>query len=266
MTTPAFAGSVPDAYHTYLGPLIFHEYARDMVDRLALNPGDRVLELAAGTGIVSQRITSRLPEAARLVATDLSPPMLDLARRAIGQDPRVELSIVDACSIPMPDASFDRLACQFGVMFFPDKVRAMREARRVLKPGGRYVFNIWDSLEHNPIPRTVQESLARLLPKTPSTFLGRIPYGYFDPKQIELITREGGFKNVVLEAVDLPSVAPTAEDAARAFVEGTPVAGDLVAAGTDPSSMRAQVAEALAKRFGDRPCRSTMRAIVVTAS
>ena len=266
MATPAFSGSVPQLYHTLLGPLLFHGYADDMAARLDVDAGQQVLELAAGTGIVSSRIRDRLPPDGRLVVTDLSQAMLDVAKRTVGEDPRLEFLACDACDLPFPDASFDRMACQFGVMFFPDKERAMREARRVLRPGGVYVFNVWDSLAGSPIPEVVERTVARQFPQNPPGFLGRLPYGYFDTREMERVVRSGGFKDVRIETLELPSVAPTAEDAARAFMEGTPLSAEIAALNVpDLAALRAIVTKALAERFGDRPCRSTMRAFVATA-
>ena len=259
----AFVGSVPQTYDRFLGPLLFEDYAKDITKRIGPRPGERVLELACGTGIVTKQLAAALPAGATLMATDLQEPMLAVARTAIGNDPRVTFKAVDACAIPFEDGSFDAIVTQYGVMFFPDKVKAMQEARRVLKPGGRYVFNVWDSLDHNPIPRIVHETVAAMFPANPPTFLKSTPYGYNDRAEIERVCRAGGFTNVAFETVDFPSSAPTAEDAARAFVEGTPLLAALAERGVkDPAPVRAAAAGALAKELGDRPCASTMRAMV----
>jgi len=265
--TAAFVGSIPATYHRYLGPLIFEDYAADMTRRLAARPNERILELACGTGIVTRRLASALPQGATLLATDLNEAMLKQAREVVGTNPRVTFQTTDACNIPLDDASFDAIACQYGVMFFPDKERAMREAKRVLKPGGRYVFNVWDSLEHNPIPRIVHETAAARFPANPPNFLKAAPYGYYDRAEIERVCRAGGFTKVKLETVQFPSIAPTAEDAARGFLEGTPLLLGLQDRGvTDPAPIRAAATEALAAKFGARPCKTTMQAVVVEAS
>jgi ubiquinone/menaquinone biosynthesis C-methylase UbiE len=268
MSSPvAFTGSVPKIYHTYLGPIIFEDYARDMVERLQPKAAERILELACGTGIVTRAIAKKMPAAATLMATDLNPAMLDVAKEVIGSDPKVQFQVADACTLPFLDKSFDTVVCQYGVMFFPDKVGSMREARRVLVPGGRYIFNVWDSLEHNPITRAVHEKLAELFPANPPQFLAQTPYGWSDRAEIERVTRAGGFSKVALETVGFACVSPSAEDAARAWVEGTPLRAALQERGvTDVSDVREAVAKVLAARFGEKPCRSTMRAVIVTAS
>lgn len=268
MATATFAGSVPNTYHNFLGPLIFDAYAKDMTARVArvLTPRAGILELAAGTGIVTRQVLGALPPTAKLTVTDISEPMLGVAKASLS-DPRLTFQPADACQLPFPERSFDALFCQYGVMFFPDKVQAMKEARRILAPGGTYIFNIWDSFEHNPIPHTVHQTLATLIPTNPIPFLAKMPFGYSDRAEIERVTRAGGFSNVAIETVEFPSSAPTAADAARAWVEGTPVLAALNERGiTDPAPIRAEVEKALAARFGNSPCRSSMRAIVITAS
>lgn len=269
--TSTFSGSVPNTYHNFLGPLIFDAYARDIVARLApllkAKPDARILELACGTGIVTNLIAHALPSGASLLATDISEPMLNLARANFSGAPGVTFQTADACSLPWKDASFDIIVCQYGIMFFPDKVKAMKDARRVLAPGGTYLFNIWDSFEHNPIPRTAHETLTALFPANPIPFLAKFPFGYSDRVEIERVTRAGGFQNVRLETVGFPCTAPNASDAARAWIDGTPVSAGLVERGApDSTQIKRDVESALAARFGAAPCKSTMRAIVGTAS
>jgi ubiquinone/menaquinone biosynthesis C-methylase UbiE len=261
----AFTGSVPKTYHTFLGPMIFEDYARDMSRRLAVRDGARVLELACGTGIVTREIAAAMPAGATLLATDLNAAMLEVARTHMAGDGRVMYQAVDACELPFADRSFDVIACQYGVMFFPDKVKAMQEARRVLVPGGRYVFSVWDALEHNPIPRAVHETLAAMFPADPPLFLAKTPYGWSDRAEIQRVVRAGGFQECTIETVGFPCAAATSEDAARAWCEGTPLLAALSERGvSDPAPVRRAVAKVLAERFGERPCRSIMRAVVTT--
>jgi ubiquinone/menaquinone biosynthesis C-methylase UbiE len=265
----AFVGSIPQTYHRFLGPLLFEGYAQDITRRLRPREGERILELACGTGIVTRPIAQSLPPGAALTATDLNEAMLAVARTHVGPDPRVTYLQADACTLPFDDASFDAIVCQYGVMFFPDKLRAMREARRILTSAAtsRYLFNVWDSLANNPIPRVVQETVADMFPANPPQFLGATPYGYSDRAEIERTARAAGFTTVKVEAVELPSGAPTADDAARAFVEGTPLLAALQERGVqDITPIRAAVAEALAARFGKAPCMATMRALVFAVS
>jgi SAM-dependent methyltransferase len=264
-TTSAFVGSIPETYHSALGPLLFEPYARELVARAALATRRRVLELACGTGIVTRNLLRDLSPTAALVATDLNEAMLEVARRHVGSDPRLRFQQADACALPFEDRSFDLLVCQFSVMFFPDKVQSMREAKRVLAPGGRYLLDVWDSLEHNPLPAAVHETVARLFPADPPAFLST-PYGWFDRGAIEETLRAGGFDDVRIDEVTLPSVAPTPDEVARGFLEGTPMLGQLRERGVaDVAPIRKAASEALARRHGQRPCQASMRAFVISA-
>lgn len=162
----AFARSIPDLYQRYLVPLIFEPYAVDLVDRIASRSLDSVLELAAGTGVVTRRLASVLPEGVSIVATDLNPPMLDLASK-IGTARHVEWRQADAMQLPFANGMFDAVVCQFGVMFFPDRSKAFAEARRVLRPGGGLIFNAWDRIEENEFADTVTTAVGALFPDDP---------------------------------------------------------------------------------------------------
>ena len=149
-----FAGSVPEMYDRLMVPLIFEPYARDIVERVVRVRPRQVLETAAGTGVVTRLLASRLPADARIVATDLNPPMIEVAARQL-QDDRIMWKQADALALPFEDLRFDAVVCQFGAMFFPDKTQGYREAHRVLKPGGRFFFNVWDRIEANEIAYVV---------------------------------------------------------------------------------------------------------------
>src|SRR5689334_22814097 len=144
-----FAGSIPELYDRYLVPLIFEPYAADLADRTAaLEPG-HVLETAAGTGVLTSALAARLPATARMTVTDLNQPMLDRAASRQSRDARITWQQADALALPFADGMFDVVCCQFGAMFFPDKVKGYAEARRVLKRGGCFLFNVWDGIADN---------------------------------------------------------------------------------------------------------------------
>jgi SAM-dependent methyltransferase len=177
-----FAGSIPALYDTYLVPLIFEPYAADLAKRLSSRPLSRVLEVAAGTGVVTRAMVSALPETVSIVATDLNQAMLDRAA-AVGTKRPVEWRQADAMQLPFPDGAFDAVLCQFGVMFFPEKSKAFAEARRVLRPGGVYLFNVWDRIEENEFADTVTSALQTLFPSDPPRFMVRTPHGYHDHRR-----------------------------------------------------------------------------------
>jgi len=260
-----FTGSIPALYDRYLGPLLFEPFARDTARRVAdLRPA-RVLETAAGTGIVTAALAGRLPATAMLVATDLNQAMIDHAATKPALK-RVELRQADAMALPFVDAAFDVVVCQFGVMFFPDRVTGYREARRVLAPGGRFVLSVWGSLEHNPMTRVVVEAVAARYPQNPPRFLARTPHGHHDADVIRRDLAAAGFGPVAVETVTLPSRAPSAGDAATGLCQGTPMRGEIEA--LDPSGLAATTdaaADALRSAFGNGAIEAPMQAVVVVA-
>jgi SAM-dependent methyltransferase len=264
-TDKVFAGSIPKVYEAYLVPLLFAPYAADLANRLAARSPNRVLELAAGTGVVTRSLASVLPEAVSIVATDLNQPMLDHAA-ALGTKRPVEWRQADAMQLPFPDESFDAVVCQFGVMFFPDKRGAFAEARRVLRPGGRFVFNTWDRLEHNEFEDTVTAAVAALFPQDPPRFFARTPHGYHDVATIENDLRAAGFDTPPdVVTVAARSHAASARDAAIGLCQGTPLRNEIEA--RDPSRVEEATnvaADALARRYGRGEIDGKTQAKVVT--
>lgn len=260
-----FAGSIPAMYDTWLVPLIFEPYATDMAHRVQARGPSRVLELAAGTGVVTRALASALPPGTAIVATDLNHAMLERAA-AVGTARPVEWRQADALALPFPDASFDAVVCQFGVMFFPDRPRAFAEARRVLRPGGTLLFSTWDRIEDNDFAHEVTLALEVMFPADPPRFLARTPHGYHDEGEIRAALRAAGFDGIVIETVERRSVAPSARDVALAFCQGTPLRSEIEA--RDPGRLEEATdaaAAAVAERFGGRALEGRMRAIVVTA-
>jgi ubiquinone/menaquinone biosynthesis C-methylase UbiE len=262
-----FAGSIPEVYARLMVPMLFEPYALDVAERVGRIAPLSVLETAAGTGVLTRAIAARLPAGARIVATDLNQPMLDLAAARQPGDDRMTWRQADAQSLPMQDRCFDAVVCQFGAMFFPDKPRAFREARRVLKPDGHFIFTVWDRISTNAFAETVMQALAAVFPDDPPRFLARIPHGYFDTDSIRQDLTAAGFATVSAEAVDLRSRAMSARDAAAAFCQGTPLRSEIDArdaARLSEATDRAE--EALASRFGGGAIEGRMRAFVITAA
>ena len=188
----AFTGSIAEVYEAYFVPLIFAPYARDLAPRVAAASPRRVLEIAAGTGVVTRVLRELLPASVEIVATDLNQAMLDVAAKTVHSG-KVEWRQADAMALPFPDASFDAVVCQFGAMFFPDKAKAYAETRRVLRPGGRFHFNVWDRIADNEFTDVVTDALATLFPADPPRFMARTPHGYHDVEAIARDLRDGGF-------------------------------------------------------------------------
>jgi ubiquinone/menaquinone biosynthesis C-methylase UbiE len=263
--TTAFTGSVPENYDRYLGPMLFAPYARDLVQRIPQRDDICVLELACGTGIVTARLRAYLPESARLCATDLNKGMLNFAKTKHSA-PGIEWQLADMMALPFADESFDYVLCQFGMMFLPDKVSAMREARRVLKEDGRFLFNVWDSLEANDLSRVAHETIVSFFPSDPPRFY-ETPFGSYDAEAMRGFLDTAGFRNVEMTPVEFECVSPTAHDAATGLVQGTPIV--VAVKDRDRSAipkLTDAVAHALAREFGEQPCRARMRALVWEAT
>jgi ubiquinone/menaquinone biosynthesis C-methylase UbiE len=267
MTTDAvFSGSIPSLYDKYLGPLIFEPYAQDLANRLSALNAERVLETAAGTGIVTRALVRSLSPRGSIVATDLNQPMLDHAAERLPSS-RVSWQKADAQALPFPDRSFDAVVCQFGVMFFPDKQQAYREARRVLKPGGHFIFNVWDSIERNEFADLVTAAVADMFAADPPRFLARTPYGYHEQQSVIAEVRSAGFTNVAVETLTRRSLAPTSRDAAIGFCQGTPLRNEIEARHANRLAEATEAAaERISARFGKGPVDGMMQAHVFTAS
>ncbi len=264
-TDTAFAGSIPSLYDRYLGPLIFEPYAEDLAARLRGISHGRILETAAGTGIVTRAMVKALPPDVEIVASDLNKGMLDVASRHL-QAPNVRWQQLDAQALPFEDAAFDAVVCQFGAMFFPDKVKAFREAMRVLKPGGCYLFSVWDRLEANPVSQIVQEAVAKLFPENPPLFYERVPFGCFDTDRIIGELQQAGFEQVAFEPVEKVTHAPTEQELAIGLCQGTPLRAEIEARVPDSLQEATDAAaEAIAARFGSSSVENRMRAFVFTA-
>ncbi len=258
-----FTGSIPKLYEACLVPMLFEPYARDLVERLGALPATRVLEIAAGTGIVTRTMASSLPPTVSIVATDLNQPMLDHAAR-VGTAREVEWRQADAMQLPFDDASFDAVVCQFGVMFFPDRAKAYSEVRRVLRPGGTLLFNAWDRIEENDFAHSVQSAVDTVFPADPPRFLVRIPHGYFECSLIAQDLRNGGFaKAPAITTLAARSRAESARSAATGYCHGTPLRNEIEA--RDPSRLAeaTDLAEKLiAQRFGPGPIDGKIQAHV----
>jgi len=259
-----FAGSIPRLYEDYFVPLIFAPYADDLAGRVALRRPARVLEMAAGTGVVTRALATQLPAATEIVATDLNPGMIETATQ-VGTSRPVRWQQADAMQLPFADAEFDVVVCQFGVMFFPDKGHAFAEARRVLRAGGAFVFNAWDRIEVNEFADVVTSALATLFPADPPRFMARTPHGYHDRAAIERDLRAGGFeKPARIETVAARSQAPTARHPAIAYCQGSPLRSEITA--RDPTRLGEATdfaAAAIERRFGAGPVDARIQAHVV---
>ena len=264
-TDKVFTGSIPKLYETYLVPLIFEPYAADLVNRLSSRSLSRVLEIAAGTGVVTRALASALPESVSIVATDLNQAMLDQGS-AVGTKRAVEWRQADATQLPFQDGTFDVVVCQFGVMFFPEKSKAYAEARRVLRPGGVFIFNVWDRIAENEFAEVVTTALESLFPKDPPRFLARTPHGYHDHRAIERDLASGGFiASPRIDTLAARSRATSSRVPAIAYCQGTPLRNEIEARGASRLGEATDIAaEAIAQRFARGAVDGKIQAHIVT--
>jgi ubiquinone/menaquinone biosynthesis C-methylase UbiE len=258
-----FSGSIPANYDRYLGPMLFQPYAEDLAERLQVRPDGSVLELACGTGILTRLLRNKLPSTVNLVATDLNLPMIENAKGKFQPDELVQWQEADATNLPFADATYDAVVCQFGLMFVPDKRAAVRETYRVLKPGGSFVFNVWDAMEHNELAKVTHETIASFFDRDPPGFY-EVPFGYHDRAEIEKLMRQEGFRAIQVSVVPKESKTKRAEEAAKGLIEGNPVVAAIRE--REPTLVRKIIdalTAAIKSRFGDLPVRAPMRAIII---
>jgi len=260
-----FIGTIPEHYERGLGPVIFADYAADIARRVAAAAPARVLETAAGTGMVTRQLRNQLPTSSSLTATDLNDAMLDIARLKFAPGERVEFRTADATELPFADAGFDAVVCQYGVMFYPDKAKSYREVRRVLAPKGRYVFNVWDSHAHNPFGRVAYETVAGRFPADPPQF-HRVPFGYHQIDEIKESLLAAEFVDIRASVLRFEKPVPDVALFARGLIAGTPLSDQLRKRDTDPEQIIEGLKLAFERELGlpQRPLR--MQAIVFEAT
>ncbi len=261
-----FAGSIPENYDRHLVPLIFEPFAADIAQRAASFSPSAVLETAAGSGVVTRALAPKLPRNASYTVTDLNQPMLDFAASRQAPDGRIRWHQADALSLPFEDAAFDLVCCQFGAMFFPDRISGYREARRVLKPGGHFLFNVWDRIEENVFADEVTNALATMFPNDPPRYLARTPHGYHDTAQIRSDLQAAGFSHLVIETRAEQSRASSPRQAALAYCQGTPLRNEIEA--RDPGKLEEATeyaASAVADRHGRGEVSAKIQAHVIAA-
>lgn len=262
-----FAGSIPEFYDTYLVPLIFEGFAADLAGRVSAAAPRRVLETAAGSGVVTRALAGKLGRDAQYVVSDLNQPMLDHAARRQGDDDRITWQQANALELPFDDGAFDSVCCQFGVMFFPDRAAGYSEARRVLAPGGRFVFNVWDRIEENVFASDVTDAMSEVFAEDPPRFLARTPHGYCGVGLIRRELEAAGFREVAIETRDEQSRAPSPRHPALAYCQGTPLRNEIEA--RDAAKLDAatdHAAAVIAERHGSGAVAAKIQGHVIVAT
>jgi len=260
----AFTGSIPEHYDKYLGPILFEEYSIDIAQRTRVPNGGRALEIAAGTGLASIHLAKAVPEDADITVTDLNEGMLEIAKQKLGSAKNVQFETADGQELPYEDNSFDSVVCQFGIMFFPDKQKGVDEAFRVLKPGGEYLFNVWDSYERNPLIKLVNDSLGIIFPKDPPSFLD-VPFGYFKIDEIKKILENAKFEGIEIYVLPQPIRTDEAKNVANGFILGNPLSLQIPELGADLDTVIETITSEVIKHYGADAIETRKQAIVIKA-
>lgn len=223
-TNVSFSGSVPQLYDEYMGPMLFEPYAIDLVGRLPRIQNAKILELACGTGRVTAHLAKALPQS-QLIASDLNPDMIYVAQDRVKEGVE-QWMVADMASLPFHHESFDIVVCQYGIMFVPDKQQAFREAFRVLKKGGSFLFNTWDKIENNGVPMIAERAVKDYFGHAAPTFF-QVPFSMYDPDQLRSLAEEAGFTVRKIENVLRTGYSPSADNAARGLIQGSPVIKEI---------------------------------------
>ncbi|KIC41923.1 methyltransferase type 11 [Ruegeria sp. ANG-R] len=257
-TNSAFVGDIPGNYDREMGPVIFDHMARIMAQKTAAVSPGHVLELAAGTGIVTRHLSRALDDA-HVVVTDLNEPMLDIARTKFSETSNVSFQSADAQELPFADSSFDAVICQFGHMFFPDRARAYAEARRVLKPGGIYLFSTWGTNAENPYSEMVIETLSGAFESDPPGFM-KVPFSLHDAAAILDEVVQAGFVEPCHECVEHASSVANFDNFALGLMLGSPAYFEVLERDGDHGEIAGDLANNMRARFGPEPSTMPLKA------
>lgn len=257
--------SIPEYYDQYLGPLLVEGYAADLARRVSVPRGGAVLEIAAGTGVATRLLRKSLHKDVRLVVTDLSAPLLQIARTKFRSRTNIEFQVADVNQLAFANASFDAVVCQFSLMFFPDKSAVVQEAARVLKPGGTFIFSLWDSYEHNDLVRTIHDTLINLFPKNPPSFFDT-PYGYYQLDEVKTLLANTGFGEMEISILPRLSQAETPRQVALGYILGTPVCSEIAErGGLGVDEVVNLVEQVIGDTYGQTSAHAKMQALIFKA-
>ena len=224
------AGSAPEVYERELVPAVFGPWAPILVELAHPRPGERVVDVACGTGIVARIVAARVGPKGTVVGVDLNPGMLSVARSAMSTDPRASGAIqweeASADKLPFPNASFNVVYCQLGLQFFADRPAALREMHRVLAAGGRLAVMVWRGIDESPGFAVLAEALERHVGHTAATIM-RAPFALSDADQLEALVRAADFENVAIQRQGGMVRFPSVERFVLSYVAGSPLAGPV---------------------------------------
>ena len=262
----ALVETIPPTHHRGIGPFLFEPFARHTAERIRARAPKTVLETACCTGIVTRRLREARSRDALLVASEPDERMLAEAHRTVGVTASVGWTRADLCKLQFGDGDFDAVVCQFGLTFAADKLAAVREARRVLRPGGSFLLTTWAPLDRNPVVALVDRTLGAMFRSDPAPGLAQAPFGYGDPDLLSDLLMGGGFQDVVVDVVEKATSSPSAHELAAGLIEGYPLIDEIRLHGQARlSAAVSAVAAAIRRQFGDAPVRARISALVASA-
>lgn len=262
-----YTDSIPKFYDIYLAPLVFGEHAEDLATRVMAESPQKILEIAAGSGVVARALAPQISPNTKYMVTDLEQEMLDQAKTKQPAQANITWQQADAMDLPFDDNSFDVIICQFGFMYFADKLKAVTEARRVLKPGGEFIFSVWDRLENNVFADLVTQAAVKIFPDDPPLFFERVPYAFYDNDAMRKTLQDGGFKHIIIQDKPRISTAGSALHIALAFAYGTPLRNEIEA--RDPDGLQKVALAAvnlIEEHYGKGEVAAQMQSFIITAS
>jgi SAM-dependent methyltransferase len=217
----SYAGNPPANYERFFVSAIGAPLATDLIRIAALGPGDRVLDVACGTGVVARLASQQVGDTGTITGLDLNARMLAVARSATPPDTPIAWHEASAEAMPLPDESFDVALCQMGLQFIPDKHAALREIRRVLVPGGRVILNA-----PGPTPRlftVLGEALASHIGPEAAGFVNHV-FSLHDEAEIQSLVGGAGFRDISAQADIKTLRLPAPEEFLWQYVHSTPLA------------------------------------------
>jgi ubiquinone/menaquinone biosynthesis C-methylase UbiE len=217
-------GSAPEMYQRYLVPAMTALWAIDLVDQAAPRPGERVLDVACGTGVVARVAAERVGSTGRVAALDINPGMLAVARSLpVAPGAGIEWHEGSVLALPFPDAAFDAVLCQLGLQFFPDRTAALREMRRVLAPEGRLAVSVFGPIEHTPATHALSNALDRHVGPGASV-AKRTEHELADTEALRTLVTSAGFRGVAIHTASKLARFPSPTDYVRIQLAATPLA------------------------------------------
>jgi ubiquinone/menaquinone biosynthesis C-methylase UbiE len=251
--------SVAEAYEELLVPRMFEPWSKLLLSEAKLESGESVLDVACGPGTVARTASKMVGPKGKVTATDISPPMLNVARAKPQVPNSAPIEYVESPAHPLKakDASFALTVCQQGLQFFPEKVDALKEMARVTQPGGRIAVAVWGSIEQNPIIGEIHAALRENLPSDIADLM-KAPFSLSDSGELMALARKAGLENVEIKTLSLPLIFEGGIDQATRLLEATPLTPQIAELPVEQQTkLAASIRSRLNQFINGTQCQST---------